>query len=152
MAVRECVVCGALFRKWANQKYCSDDCFYYMKNKKRREEYKACLKVLACEECGTHFNPRGPQVTCSRKCAKLRNRRRSKDHYRENSEEYKYRSSWKNLSQDRRDRAIMWNKNNPQAMVKSHLKKQLGFTPPPDLVEEATALRVLNRAIRKAGE
>lgn len=36
--------------------------------------------------------------------------------------------------------------------VKNMLKSDLGFTPPPDLVEEATALRLLRRSIKKAGE
>jgi len=32
--------------------------------------------------------------------------------------------------------------------VKSELNRSLGFEPPDDLIEEATALRLLNRAIR----
>jgi hypothetical protein len=33
--------------------------------------------------------------------------------------------------------------------VKEYLKRTIGFAPPPDLVEEATALRLLNRALRE---
>lgn len=41
---------------------------------------------------------------------------------------------------------------NIETAVKHKLKKSLGFMPSPELVEEATALRLLRRAIKKAGE
>lgn len=129
--VKECCVCGVEFNcrdRRGTARTCSDIC-----SKKIRNDWirKNCgynpdwERSRFCVTCGTFFiASNASQVNCGDQCLKESINSRKRNYY------YK----------------------EPHKHVKDELKQQLGFTPPPELVEEATSLRLLRRAIKKAGE
>lgn len=73
--IRECVICGAQFRtNCSRHTVCSEECQRVRTNLKQSERRRRnrALAVLHCIECGSSFNPRGPQITCSSECSRKR--------------------------------------------------------------------------------
>lgn len=145
-----CYVCGVEFMpERKNAKCCSKEC------SKRKEAL-------------SEFDRRKRKRSSDHEY--LLNERRLAREYRDRNKESEAqrRRNWRleNIDKDRNTRA-RYRKANPEKerekkkrqrerrpdiKVKEYLKSTLGFSPPTDLVEEATALRLLNRAIKKAGE
>jgi predicted nucleic acid-binding Zn ribbon protein len=169
--LRECKVCGIGFYGKGPAAYCSIDCKkendrIYAKDrraekpnykKEYRQRNKEKLKEMAkeyrlrtytpkilhkeCAICNSRFQTVKPEKkTCSKRCSLLNDKRRMVEYDRNRYQERKI---------ERRDYHREWEENNPDKKIKYYLKSQLGFAPPPDLVEEATALRLLNRALRE---
>lgn len=111
-----------------------------------------------CLSCGEHFRAKTRAVTCSEECKKEKLARDSRLFRSKNPLIYKdadNRRSKKNHYKNRDyilKRKAKYNISKPESHVRCMLKKQLGFEPTADLVEEATAMRLLNREIKKAGE
>lgn len=142
-----CAICGSRFTsRDSRANVCSQICKKIrQKNTLRAWRSKnKDMKLSKCEWCGCDFVvTRTRKITCSDNCedSNAREKKSLSDRY------YKRRNRDK-ISGYHRGRYH----NDLRYFVAIQMKKQLGFTPPPDLVEEATALRLLNRAIRKAGE
>ena len=117
-----CVICGSEFyTKHSRQKCCSKKCSNDRENsmKVRRRAIANNRKCIVCGCLIPHGLRR--KLTCSNHCKKERKSHTSK----------------------------IRNSNIPQEGVSIYLKRTLGFTPPPDLVEEYTALRLLKRTLRQ---
>jgi predicted nucleic acid-binding Zn ribbon protein len=126
--VRNCDICGTEFSmkdRRGQSKTCSDECSYALFKKRTIEKYgwePGKDRSKSCVICGSLFLFDAPnQDTCSKKCRKTLINKRKRDWYYENLESH----------------------------IRTEIKLQLGTEPPPDLVEEATALRLLNRALRE---
>lgn len=84
------------------QKYCSSLC----RNKIKYERSKEEPMLIECKICGSIFNPRGPQVTCSKACSILNHHEHSKrwnienweSFYREHTRKYK-KKKWQEFKE-----------------------------------------------------
>ena len=89
-----CVVCGEEFisshPKARNEKYCSDQCIIYVRNKRKREKTKAEHVILSlnCELCGEQCTAvNNNQKYCNNKeCIKIRMNIYSVEHYTKHPE------------------------------------------------------------------
>lgn len=127
-----CRNCNSVFiSSNRNSRICSDECRREIKNKARPHKVKKCIV------CNLEFSTKyGSSKTCSEPCSYAR---------------LKYiRYDSKQAKTSRRIYAETYNKSphGTKSSVKTEFKRQLGTEPPADLVEEATALRLLNRALR----
>lgn len=138
--------------------------------KKRKEKRKENREIKECKTCLNTFEVNtGGKVFCSADCSKAfhapLSRIRSARYRLDNPEKVKlakakcFKSKQKEYQSRNRQWALenreaikkyglKWYYENPECGVKNSLKRQLGFTPPDDLVEEATALRLLRRELR----
>ena len=110
-------------------------------------------KEKECVECGKIFAAKWARKYCCYECQRENSKSRQRERYandpklREESRSrlkrhyYENPEYWKEKKKKDNEYPVTW--------VRSALKEKLGFTPPPDLVEEATALRLLNRALRE---
>lgn len=128
---------------------------YYAKNKdkiKARNHYKPVAKVeRTCNYCGSSFmglmSMRYCNAICKEESEKKRRaesaafRRLRKPKY---WDEY-YRKNKEAVDKQKKE----YRMRRPEQKVRNMLREQLGTEPPPDLVEEATALRLLKRALRE---
>lgn len=128
--------------------------------------------VRQCANCGKEFNPRGPQKNCSKECminyskdykSKWHNKNRERGLKERRANYYKkFTPIVKVCSicgsdfnmRDRRGLAVTCSKECGELFslpkqIRFEVKRQLGTEPPAVLVEEATALRLLNRALRE---
>jgi predicted nucleic acid-binding Zn ribbon protein len=152
MIERVCVVCGASFETGHNvKKTCSANCSKEWVRIKKRQNRKPAAKLeKTCEVCGSKFIPttNNNQVICSGRCEKKRRALKAKI-YRSKNPKY-----WREYYEKNKDKVeaqkTQYRKDNPKPKVRSSIKAQLGFEPPDDLVEEATLLRLINRAIKNA--
>ena len=154
----KCCVCDVVFYSKLTSKACSQECrneikrrqarkfredfpdiVRYREKKYREDRYTPCIKN--CVICGVDFKADRGAKTCSDNCSHI---------LRLNTQRTNNKGKKKNI--DQRSRQLVDYYNNTDRHVRNQLKQQLGFTPPPDLVEEATALRLLRRATKKAGE
>lgn len=156
--IRECVVCGAEFDARGPKKTCSKHCAHELdrvrKEKWHQVKQKLLLSDKPCAYCGVKGNLKPKHRFCSKSChdAHRANRvRRAGD--------AKCVECGSEFTQNKADRTTCSTKclrkrrarrcfENPAGAIKHELKRQLGTEPPADLVEEATALRLLNRALR----
>lgn len=150
MKVISCCICGVAFStKHHAKKTCGDSCSYRNRlnvgNARNRDRYKndASFRdhVLRRERESYAESPERKRGNAKKWSSENKERRR------ELSETWRH-SNKSLVAQRSRAR----NYKDPKLNVKEYLSKSLGFTPPPELVEEATALRLLRRAIKKAGE
>lgn len=135
-----CIVCGSSFsQKTIRHITCSKECSNINHNNKSLVRHKKNKppKVIDCVICGEPFTRGGNHKACSEDCRKEMKR------IARRAENKTDAGKARKLAQNNR-----WRLNNPRVDVRHHLKRQLGFTPPDDLVEEATALRLLNRALK----
>ena len=155
--IRECFMCGAEFesRKIGNNytKNCGAECsnkydkmqreIYRKENKekikKRTDKYRSENKEwISFRRSQIYYSKRDEILSYQKKYReenndKIRDRKKK---YRDENKEY--------INKKARD--------NPSVKVKSYLSNKLGFAPDDELVELATMRRLINRAIRKAGE
>lgn len=150
MVERNCVVCGVFFeppRK--NSSCCSKECSL-IKERTSELERRKRKRIFDHE-----------YLARERDVAK-RGRERNRESERGRARRWRVENPDKAREQRRRYRKLhpekerekkkRYRENHPESKVREYLKSQLGFTPPPDLVEEATALRLLNRVLKKAGD
>jgi len=165
MAWKECVICGAGFDARGSSKTCSKDCSSInnkrtQKTTNQKRSGKITRKCLICDEYFTVYA--GPQKTCSSDCRDIKNSQYRKRHRIENPEMTAIAKArdYKKNKHKHTIRKRNWLNKNPHKKkhyyfsdvpkkVSHYLKSQLGTEPPADLVEEATALRLLNRALRE---
>lgn len=164
MAWKECVICGAGFDGRGPQKCCSKSC---MRENRNNNQSKNVEK--RCSECGCLFLRINRGLTCGPKCSLVR-RNRLKIKYDNNIVNRKRKNKLRKQSRvsmkvDRKCkecgkyflgetnsitcseycRSIRFDKTQTKAGIMKYIKTE----PPADLVEEATALRLLNRALRE---
>lgn len=137
--IKGCVICGAEFEARGSQKCCSDECANARRRNRSSERYRAnrLPQSIECIVCGNRFTRTGNFKTCSEKCRKLKRKYDKKKHNKTPSGKAR-----------RKAQQNRWRFKNPSSDIKRQLVKQLGTEPPADLVEEATALRLLNRELR----
>ena len=144
-----CLVCGCSFiKKRKNATCCSRDCAY-RKEKLREFERRKERRISDPE-----FLERERAQN-----AALRLRHKDKERerisiWRESNPdkvlEYRIRYRKNMPAHKKRERKRRYREYHPEASVREYLRKQLDSTPPPELVEEATALRLLRRAIKQS--
>lgn len=173
MAEKICVMCGVTFRPRGPQKNCSRECSYQSENKKRR---KIKITERCCVICGGNFEARkSSQDTCGKSCYQKILYQRKKDYIKEYKRQWYLNNPNYNLQYKAKNKEDLSAKKKSYGLLNSdkikyqqklwresyrgnYMKKrslliyELGFEPTEDIIEEATALRLLNRAIKKAGE
>lgn len=151
--IKECVICGKGFEARSNKITCGNECSRVNDLQKKRdhtnrnrscpierERYlnqKRINKEVVCVICGSCFIKVGQSKTCSKKCSKALKK--------------SWRASWRASKKGKLMKAKgskAYRVRYPEKKVSEYLRSQLGTEPPADLVEEATALRLLNRVLR----
>lgn len=152
MVERACVVCGSSFETSHNvKKTCSVFCSKEWVRVKARAYRKISIKKeKSCTVCGSPFTPRksNNEKICSDSCRRKNKAGKAKKH-RSLNPHY-----WKKYYEENKEmvdaQKSQYRKENPRPKVRSMLKNQLGVEPPEYLIEDATALRLLKRAINNA--
>ena len=157
MAVKSCVICSNQFTTNTRKITCSEKCRITRKEHTDNvNHYGQVSKPKSiCVTCGREFEKKvGQKKNCSRECSAKYDNKRSMDNRHKYSESRrisskKYRDKNKDKSQQYRK---MVYENFPEKEVNKYMKRKLGFAPDDELVELATMRRLINRAIKKAGE
>ena len=144
MADRICIVCCSAFKeKISNLNCCSKDCLRdYNRKRSARWRKNNLEKVREKEAIWRKNNPDKLKAKEAKRYRENKedSRNRNRKRYLENPEKIKEeKRKWARENPHR----VVWNK------VKYDLKASIGAEPPSDLVEEATALRLLNRTLRE---
>lgn len=147
--VKNCVICGKEFETKRNASCCSHECTRERDraNARRYSKPKGNVQHI-CDVCGAEFMGHSLAKSCSDYCRRKKKNVLAK-YLRENNPNY-----WKEYYEKNKDRVEAvkeeYRRSNRGtfAYVSRHLKYNLGFEPPKDLIEEATALRLLNRLLR----
>lgn len=136
MSCKTCVICKEIFKPTCYAKTCSSDC--RLENDRRN---RILQKRRARDRQNGYVIPEFSNcVVCGYKIKRGRKRKICSDECVTATGENNYRSAVRKVGKT--------SINGTRSSVKSQLKIKLGVDPPADLVEEATALRLLNRALR----
>ncbi len=84
-----CERCGEKFltdKLHPYARFCGGTC-----RSKIKHERKYVPKIIKCKICGGKFNPRGPQITCSKSCQKINKNRNSMRWNKENWEGFYFK-------------------------------------------------------------
>lgn len=146
----ECFVCGIAFiKRRKNATCCSPECA------KRKEVLRELERRKEKRLTDPEWRSREREAN---KAIRDKNKESERNRMRKwrslNPEKLKVqRDMYKNRHPQKiKDRKKRYRDTHPEQQVASYLKHQLGFTPPLELIEEATALRLLRRSIKNAGE
>lgn len=158
MVESACVICGGDFKARGPKKTCSSDCAKQLakntKAKWHRNAYNSQLSSKPCKGCGKVGVLLPKHQFCGDSCRYnhlLKKLRKATvvncvecghSFMQRRGDEVRCSKRCRQISTSRHGY------NNPKPSVRYELKRQLGIDPPDDLLEEMTALRILNRVIK----